>query len=224
MFAVLAAVVVSLGIGTAGLFLARAASATVADERVQRIASEQRDAEESRKTAESLASLQDSNAQLMARGQAPVVAPPPSAPDSDTLVAATTARVLAALPQSPDMAAIAQMVAAAVSAQPTGPSSAQLSTALADYFRVNPPPAGPAGSTGATGAMGAPGERGEPGRPPTAEEIQDAVNAYLAQNPPPKGEDGKPPASWTYRDELGGTHTCSRDPGSPDDAATYTCD
>jgi hypothetical protein len=135
-FAVLAAVVVSLGIGTAGLFLARAASATVADERVQRIASEQRDAEESRKTAESLASLQDSNAQLMARGQAPVVAPPPSAPDSDTLVAATTARVLAALPQSPDMAAIAQMVAAAVSAQPTGPSSAQLSTALADYFRV----------------------------------------------------------------------------------------
>ncbi|HEY9354622.1 MAG TPA: hypothetical protein VIP28_15275 [Nocardioides sp.] len=221
------ALLVSVGSGIAAIIIATSASSTVAEERVARIASEQRDAEESRRTAESLASLQDSNAQLQARGQAPVETPPPSAPDSDALVAATTARVLAALPQSPDMAAIAQMVAAAVAAQPTGPSAAQLSAALADYFRVNPPPRGPAGDAGAKGDMGAQGDRGEPGRPPTAEEIQDAVNAYLAEHPPPKGDtgaDGKPPASWTYPDELGGRHTCTRDPGSPDAAATYTCD
>lgn len=218
------ALLVSVGSGIAAIIIAASASSTVAEERVARIAAEERDAEESRRTAENIASLQDSNSRLQARGQAPVETPPASAPDSDTLVAATTARVLAALPPSPDMAAIAQMVAAAVAAQPTGPSASQLSTALAEYFRVNPPPAGRTGDAGAKGDMG---PKGEPGRPPTAEEIQDAVDTYLAEHPPPKGDtgaDGKPPASWTYRDELGGTHTCSRDPGSPDDAATYTCD
>lgn len=37
-----------------------------------------------------------------------------------------------------------------------------------------------------------PGPRGEPGRPPTPEEIQAAVDAYLVENPPPAG---RPPTA-----------------------------
>lgn len=40
----------------------------------------------------------------------------------------------------------------------------------------------------------------------------------------PIGPPGPPPASWTYTDAMGTSHTCSRDSGSPDEAATYTCD
>ena len=36
------------------------------------------------------------------------------------------------------------------------------------------------------------------------------------------GAPGKPPAGFTITDEAG-TRTCTRDAGSPDDAATYTC-
>lgn len=61
---------------------------------------------------------------------------------------------------------------------------------------------GPAGTPGADGADGAPGMNGQDGAP---------------------GQDGEPPAGFTFVDGDGVQQTCTRDPGSPDDAATYTC-
>jgi hypothetical protein len=63
-------------------------------------------------------------------------------------------------------------------------------------------PAGPAGPAGANGADGAPGAAGADGA---------------------RGPTGPPVYSWTYADALGGQHTCTRDVGSPDAQATYTC-
>lgn len=62
-----------------------------------------------------------------------------------------------------------------------------------------PGPAGPPGTPGRDGQNGEPGEDGAPGR------------------------DGEPPASWTWTDDLGATHVCTRDEGSPQSAPTYTC-
>lgn len=61
---------------------------------------------------------------------------------------------------------------------------------------------GTAGQTGKDGADGAPGQDGAPGE---------------------DGADGKPPSGWTWTDSAGRTQTCTRDPGSPDSAPTYTC-
>jgi hypothetical protein len=66
-------------------------------------------------------------------------------------------------------------------------------------------PPGVAGKDGAPGAPGAPGKDGTDGTP--------------GQN----GTDGQPPASWTWTDDAGRTQSCTRDPGSPDSAPTYTC-
>lgn len=63
-------------------------------------------------------------------------------------------------------------------------------------------PAGPAGAAGPPGPQGEPGPSGAPGA---------------------DGADGEPPYGWTYTDDLGIEHTCTRtadfDPQSP----TYTC-
>jgi hypothetical protein len=39
----------------------------------------------------------------------------------------------------------------------------------------------------------------------------------------PRGERGPPPAGWTVQRADGSTERCSRDPGSSDDAPTYSC-
>ena len=42
----------------------------------------------------------------------------------------------------------------------------------------------------------------------------------------PQGLPGKPPASWSWPDPnplFPVIHTCTRNPDSPDDAATYMC-
>lgn len=62
-------------------------------------------------------------------------------------------------------------------------------------------PVGPSGVTGDTGPAGAPGDAGPTG---------------------PPGNNGAPPQSWQWM-FLGIAYTCTRDPGSPDDAPTYTC-
>lgn len=54
-------------------------------------------------------------------------------------------------------------------------SKEQLQNALAEYFRVNPPP---------------PGKDGQPGRAPTPAEINAAVDAYMAAHPVPAGAKG----------------------------------
>lgn len=61
------------------------------------------------------------------------------------------------------------------------------------------------GTDGAAGAAGPAGPAGAPGA-----DGKDGV-------------DGKPPASWTYTNALGQMFQCTRDPGSPDTAATYSC-
>jgi len=219
-FGVVLAVVVSVSVAVAALLFAQGAASRVADERVARVASEQQAQADRAKTAENIASLQDANRQLAERGQAPVAAPAAGDTDQAALVAATTARVLAALPKYPTAQDLAPVIASVVASQPIGPTTAQLSTAIADYARANP---APQGERGPTGDQGPKGDTGDAGRPPTAEEIQTAVDAELAANPEKyRGPAGKPPASWTYTDLLG-SHTCTRAGGS-DDAATYTCD
>ena len=220
-FAVIIAVVVSLGMGTAAVFLARSAADAVASERVDRKAAEGRNADVQAATSAAIEQLKASNAQLAARGQAPVPEPPPDPSGSDALVAATTAKVLAALPKQPTSAEIGQMIAATVAAQPTGPSAAELSAAVADYLQRNPPPPGPAGETGAKG------DKGDKGDPPSQADIEAAVDAWFAAHPEAVGQDGadgKPPAGWTQPGPLPGqTLTCTRDGDSPDSAPTYTC-
>jgi hypothetical protein len=189
-FGALVTLIISIGMGVAAIQIARTASTTAADERVARLA-----ADEDRKTTQAttnqaIEQLKSSNEQLAARGQAPVATPGPSSSASDALVAATTARVLAAIPAAPTTAQIGQMIALAVAATPpAGPTATQLSGAVAAYFATNPPPVGERGEQGERG------QQGEQGPGPTADQIQAAVDTYLAANPPaagPPGPSGEP--------------------------------
>lgn len=209
------ALVISVGGGLVTYSIASSAATAVANESVKR-----QTAEADRKTVQlttdqAIQQLRASNDELRARGQAPVASPGPAPSSSDALVAAATARVLAALPQAPTTAQIGQMIALAVAAQPVpGPTSAQLSTAVAGYLAANPPPAG------VQGERGDQGPKGDPGPPPTALQINDAVAAYLAANPPVPGQ---PPLRWTYNDALNAQRTCVRDDPFDPAAPTYTC-
>ncbi len=165
------------------------------------------------------------NEQLAARGQAPVPIPlPGQATDTDVIVSAATARVLAALPDARPTAAelgggIAQYFAANP-ITPPGPTPLQISTALAGYLATSPPPSGPKGDSGENGQPGQPGQKGdpgdkgdtgEPGRPPTSEEIQAAFASYLRDNPNALCPKGGVFAQLTIAIEDGGTadvYTC----------------
>jgi hypothetical protein len=84
-------------------------------------------------------------------------------------------------------------------------TSAQVASAVADYCAVHAECAGPTGPGGAGGPTGEPGPTGPAGPSGVA------------------GPAGPPVAGWTFTDALGMPHTCTRDAGSPDNAATYTC-
>lgn len=75
------------------------------------------------------------------------------------------------------------------------------------------------GAPGAAGAagVGVPGADGTPGK-----DGQDGAPGKDGADGAP-GADGKPPAGFSFTDPLGRTQNCTRDTGSPDDAATYTC-
>lgn len=138
---------------------------------------------------------QEANAELARRGQEPVSVPKPTGEgtDQETLVAATVAGTLAQLPERtrpPTAAEVGDAVASYMAANPVpGVTPQQVSQAVAAYLRENPPPPGPAGPTGATGPegpqgeQGPKGEKGDPAPPPTAEEIQAAVEQVLTENP-----------------------------------------
>lgn len=127
------------------------------------------------------------NSELARRGQQQVPIPQPGvAQDSDVLVAAAAARVLASLPDpSPTAAelgaAVAQYVAA--NASRFSPSPLQISSAVAAYLEENPPAPGEQGEPGVDGKDGKPGAKGDKGDPPTAAEIQAAFAAYVRDNP-----------------------------------------
>lgn len=165
------------------------------------------------------------NAELAARGQATVAIPQPGqAPDTDVIVGAATARVLASLPDArPTAAALGAAVAnffAANPLSPPGPTPLQISTALAGYLATSPPPAGPQGETGVPGQPGQPGEKGDQGdqgdrgpdgHTPTAQEIQTEFAAYLRDHPDALCPRGGTFAQLSIATEDGGTadvYTC----------------
>lgn len=162
------------------------------------------------------------NRELAARGQATVPIPQPGqAADTEVIVSAATARVLASLPNlHPGGAELGQAVARYVAANPIqapGPTPLQISTALAGYLATNPPPAGPRGETGEPGKTGDEGpkgdkgDRGEDGHTPTTEEIQQAFADYLRDHPDALCPKGGVFAQLTVRAEDGSTadvYTC----------------
>ncbi|WP_372672964.1 hypothetical protein [Amycolatopsis kentuckyensis] len=138
------------------------------------------------------------NAELSRRGQAQVPIPNPGqASDTDVIVSAATARVLASLPSvRPTAAELGAGIARYVADNPItvpGPTPMQISASLAGYLATNPPPAGPTGAAGRDGQQGPKGDkgdRGEQGPAPTTEQIQDAFASYLREHPEalcPKG-------------------------------------
>jgi hypothetical protein len=131
---------------------------------------------------------QAANGQLSARGQAQVPVPPPSSDDpTATIVAASAARVLAALPPAPSAQQVAQQLAADQALNPPAPAPAAVISVVADYLAAHPAPAGPTGETGQPGTNGTNGQNGKDGDtgpagpegkqgpPPTAQQIQDAM-------------------------------------------------
>lgn len=67
------------------------------------------------------------------------------------------------------------------------------------------------GQDGVPGSAGVPGPAGPQGEPgPAGVDGQD-------------GAPGHPPAGWTWVDGDGRQQSCTRDPGSPGSAPTYTC-
>lgn len=116
---------------------------------------------------------------------------------------------------------------------------AMTSTILADYLAANPPPAGPSGAPGEPGEPGQPGQQGqegepgpkgdtgepgpkgdqgEPGPAPTAEQIQAAVDAWVAANPPPYCPPGytASPASVLTVNGPQDAVLCIRDQSTPE--------
>lgn len=128
---------------------------------------------------------QGANSQLAARGQTPVPVPPPSAEDpTATIVAASAARVLAAIPPAPTAQQVASQLAADQALNPPAPPPAAVIAIVADYLAAHPAPPGPSGEPGENGKDGKDGKDGETGPagpegkqgpPPTAEQIQEAM-------------------------------------------------
>ncbi|MFD5089310.1 hypothetical protein ACFWMR_01820 [Amycolatopsis thailandensis] len=137
------------------------------------------------------------NAELAQRGQPQVPIPVPgTTSDTDVIVSAAAARVLASLPDpQPTAAELGAAIARYVAEHPITPAQptpGQISSALAGYFTTNPPPKGEMGETGTSGIPGADGskgekgdrgEKGDKGDPPTVEQIQEAFAQYVRDNP-----------------------------------------
>lgn len=169
--AVVAAVLISLAISTAGLLLSVRDARAIAQEAEQRQALQQL-------VQPVLQNAASANKTLTDRGQPAVPIPDPTQHPTDALVAAATARVLANLPSPQPIAPSPGQIAAAVNSyEQTHPAVAtpdQVGAAVGGYLAAHPPAAGP---------------------PPTVQQIQAAVAAYLAANPPPPGRDGAAGAS-----------------------------
>ncbi|MFD8496350.1 hypothetical protein [Amycolatopsis sp. NPDC059657] len=144
---------------------------------------------------ESKAAGDRANAELEQRGLAGVPIPAPgTAPDTEVIVSAAAARVLASLPDDvrPTSGMLGRAVADYIAENPVTPAAPtpqQISAALAGYFLTSPPPSGPTGEPGTPGEPGQPGTTGATGAtgpqgpPPTAEQIQAAFSAYVQDHP-----------------------------------------
>lgn len=130
----------------------------------------------------------EANRELRRRGQLPVPIPRPgTAEDSEVIIAAAAARVLASLPDpKPTPQQLGQAIATYLAEHPIRPgrpTPQQLAEAVAGYLATNPPPEGEPGERGEPGEPGEQGPQGEPGRPPTRDEIEAAFAAYLTEHP-----------------------------------------
>lgn len=128
--------------------------------------------------------------------------------DQDGIVSAVTTTVLARIESDPRFRG--PVGAAGLPGVPGAPGTAgtpgAAGSAGADGVQGAPGAAGLPGANGIDGANGTNGADGSPG----------PAGPAGAQGSP--GAAGKPPASFTFSNQ-----TCTRDAGSPDDAATYTC-
>lgn len=187
----LVAVAASVGISTIAL-------SQIADQKAAVAAQVQTQAEIRKRADDAYAAALAANEQLKERGQQPVPVPKPTDTQStDTIVAAATAKVLAALPPvittPPTAASIAAAVAGYFAANPPPAVSVQMvANGLAAYLAANPPPPGAPGQpgpqgvpgeTGPTGSAGPKGDTGAAGATPTSQQIMDAFNAAAASSP-----------------------------------------
>lgn len=190
-----AAFLVSLVAVAASVGISSVALSQIADQKAAVTAQQQTQAEIRKRADDAYAAALAANEQLKQRGQQPVPVPKPTDTQStDTIVAAATAKVLAALPPMtstpPTAASIAAAVAGYFAANPPPAVSAQMvANGLAAYLAANPPPSGapgqpgPQGVPGETGPAGPKGDTGAAGATPTAQQIMDAFNAAAASNP-----------------------------------------
>lgn len=199
------AVVVAVSVAYVALALSRDALARV-DQQDVKLATLREIADQAKTQGE------QANAALQARGQPPVPIPQPGhADDSEVLVAAATAQVLERLPDaSPTDTELAAAIVrvAADNRELFAPSPQQIANGVAGYLALNPPPTGPTGPTGPSGSPGQDGEDGRDGQdapPPTAEQLQAAVAAYLRDNPDALCPRGGSFAQLTVRLADGGT-------------------
>jgi hypothetical protein len=100
----------------------------------------------------------------------------------------------------PTAAELAAAVASYLADHPAEVPDDRLYEAMAAYFEANPPPAG---QDGADGEDGADGVQGDPGPPPTRAEIQEAVEAYMAEHPLPMCPEGFAPEAHTVVTDSG---------------------
>lgn len=173
------AIVVSLG-----------ASYQIVALQAERAAEQAKEVAERERTRDAIEALEQANRDLQARGQPPI-SQPPDLQAGETLVAATTARVLASLPSAPMPTAqqVGDAVASYMVTHPIGVPASLVASQVSAYLAANPPPAGPAGEKGERGEKGDTGEKGSDGTDgtdgvaPTPEEIMAVFNQAAAQNP-----------------------------------------
>jgi hypothetical protein len=150
------------------------------------------------------------NAKLARRGLTPVLIPKPgNAPDSQVLLAASTAQIAAKIASqsvaAPTPAQIQAEVAAALVTlppPPVGPASQQLNEAVQAYVAAN-----------AQGLRGSRGESGAPGKSPPC----------LAEPTQCQGPRGEPPMGWTIEQSDGSTTTCERVAAFDPTVPRYRC-
>ncbi|MGA6164318.1 hypothetical protein [Amycolatopsis magusensis] len=142
------------------------------------------------------------NRELAEQGRPPVTIPDPgTAPDSEVITAAVTAKVLASIPAAEiSPARLGQAIAEQLAASPPVVSSSAIAAQVAGYLATNPPAPGPPGQAGPppaceaepdrcrgpqgeTGTQGPHGETGPAGPPPTAAQIQEAFAGFVQANP-----------------------------------------
>lgn len=179
---------VSIGVSTAAMSSSAAANATAA-------AAERSAMEGRRQAADAVTAASLANEELKRRGQQPVSIPPQRDDNvPETLVAAATARVLAAMPEGArlDAASLGPALAVHFAANPIRVPPDLVAAFVASFLRDNPPASGPTGETGQPGQPGTPGKDGADGQPgakgdkgdtPTAAEIMTAFNTAVAENP-----------------------------------------